>query len=91
MHDQLVERQQLIKDKKREQDFIKRFERMSRYSWERDGILIRPAESAAELRKEGKALHHCVANYAERHARGDLTIFFIRWPVRDSMQRTPFK
>lgn len=78
MHDQLVERQELIKDKKREKDFFKRFERMSRYSWERDGILIRPAASAAELRKEGKALHHCVASYAERHAKGELTIFFIR-------------
>ena len=78
MHDQLVERQELIKDQKQSAAFQKRFERMSRYSWEKDGILIRPAASAAELRAEGKKLHHCVATYAARHAKGELTIFFIR-------------
>ena len=51
---------------------------MSRYAWEHDGILIRPAASEQELRKEGSALHHCVATYAKRHAAGELTIFFIR-------------
>ena len=37
-----------------------------------------PCETEEELIAEGKALHHCVASYAERHARGELTIFFIR-------------
>lgn len=84
-HDELVKR---INDEKEEarrkeeetraERFVKRREAMSRYSWEHDGILIRPAASEAELRAEGKALSHCVATYAKRHAAGELTIFFIR-------------
>lgn len=84
-HDEFVER---INDRKKQTEkawnkerqklFDDRFERMSRYSWDRDGILIRPAASEAELQQEGKTLHHCVATYAKRHAVGELTIFFIR-------------
>lgn len=84
-HDELVA---LINERKaqkaqqwnesREKMFAERAERMSRYSWEHDGILIRPALSEDELRAEGKALSHCVATYAKRHAEGELTIFFIR-------------
>lgn len=84
-HDELVKRINDAKEEERRKEeetraerFIKRYEAMSRYSWERDGILIRPAASEAELRAEGKALSHCVATYAKRHAAGELTIFFIR-------------
>lgn len=52
--------------------------RLMQYSWERDGILIRPCKSCAELRKEGKALDHCVARYAHEVMNGDTAIFFIR-------------
>ena len=58
--------------------FQKRYMRMSRYAWEHDGILIRPAASDEELAVEGITLHHCVHSYSKRHAAGDLTIFFIR-------------
>ena len=51
---------------------------MKKYAFEDGNIFIRPCETEEELIAEGKALHHCVASYAERHARGDLTIFFIR-------------
>lgn len=77
-HDQLAERQKLIEDEKLKKKFEERFARMSRYSWESGGILIRPAQTEAELRAEGKALHHCVGTYAARHAAGELTIFFVR-------------
>ena len=84
-HDELVERINELREEKRRRDaeqragrFTERCEAMSRYRWEKDGILIRPAASEAELRAEGKALHHCVATYAARHAAGELTIFFIR-------------
>lgn len=62
----------------RAKKFEKRFETLSRYSWERNGILIRPARDEGELRAEGKALHHCVATYAEAHADGRSSIFFVR-------------
>lgn len=84
-HDELVKRINDAREEARRKEeetraerFVKRYESMSRYSWEHDGILIRPAASEAELRAEGKALSHCVATYAKRHAAGELTIFFIR-------------
>ena len=88
-HDAAAERRRIQRDEElkkkaaaeaeaREEHFRKRFERMSRYSWERSGIFIRPARTERELIDEGKALHHCVASYAQRHASGQLTIFFIR-------------
>lgn len=88
-HDAAAERRRIQRDEElkkkaaaeaaaREENFRKRFERMSRYSWERAGILIRPARTERELIDEGKALHHCVASYAQRHANGTLTIFLIR-------------
>lgn len=43
-----------------------------------NGLFIRPARSATELRLEGSTLHHCVATYAERMARGQTLIMFIR-------------
>lgn len=42
------------------------------------GLFIRQPVSADEIIAEGKALHHCVGGYAERHANGKLHIMFIR-------------
>lgn len=55
----------------------KRYRELSAFSWEKDGILIRPAKSEAELKREGEALHHCVANYAASVAKGTSAIFFV--------------
>lgn len=55
-----------------------RIPELERFSWERDGIFIRPARSVEELNAEGKKLHHCVGTYAERMASGEKSIFFIR-------------
>ena len=41
-------------------------------------LMIRQPESVQEIIDEGKALHHCVGGYAERHAKGALHIMFIR-------------
>ena len=35
-------------------------------------------ESVEDIKEEGKVLDHCVASYAERHAKGMTHIFFIR-------------
>jgi hypothetical protein len=55
-----------------------RLEDLNQYRYENDAFLIRPAESATEIVAEGKALSHCVGQYAKRHADGELSIFFIR-------------
>ena len=77
-HDRMVERKQTEAAERRKKSFQQRYERMKKYAFEDGDILIRPCETEGELIAEGKALHHCVASYAERHARGKLTIFFIR-------------
>ncbi len=77
-HDRLATQQKDLKEKLRKKDFEKRYKQLSRYIWEQDGILIRPARSAAELQKEGKALHHCVGGYAGKMVAGETAIFFIR-------------
>lgn len=42
------------------------------------GLMIRPAESHAELIREGKLLKHCVATYASAVAEGQTLILFVR-------------
>ena len=48
------------------------------FNWKDKKYIIRPAASTEELIAEGKALHHCVGGYAERHAKGETTILFVR-------------
>ena len=60
---------------------------LSRYAWEMDGLIIRPAASQKELIREGAALHHCVGGYAEQMAKGRTEIFLIR---RKEHPRTPY-
>lgn len=48
------------------------------FCWKGKKYFIRPAESTKELVAEGQTLHHCVGGYAERHARGETNILFVR-------------
>lgn len=48
------------------------------FHWEGEKYIIRPAVNTDELIEEGKALHHCVGGYAQRHANGETNILFIR-------------
>lgn len=52
--------------------------RMEKYSFELDGLRIVFPLTAAAIRREGKALRHCVGGYAERHIKGVVTILFLR-------------
>lgn len=62
-------------------------ERLKKYSFELDGLRIVFPLTAASIRKEGKALSHCVGGYAERHIKGVLTILFLR---KTSALNTPY-
>lgn len=42
------------------------------------GMLTRIAETANDIVREGEALHHCVGTYAERVAKGECLIVFVR-------------
>ncbi len=77
-HDVANERMEYRKSQAMQKQFDKRIGELSKYAYEADGFIIRPAASQLELVNEGKRLNHCVARYASRHAKGDTAIFFIR-------------
>ncbi|MBO8164684.1 MAG: PcfJ domain-containing protein [Brevibacillus sp.] len=56
----------------------KRLPKLEKYTFEKDGLFIRPAKDSSELFLEGKALQHCVGQYAKRYAEGQSDLFFIR-------------
>lgn len=76
-HDRLMEQQYADQDKGNNAK-IKRMAAKCKCNLHFGGMFCRPARSATELRKEGAVLHHCVATYAERMARGETLIMFIR-------------
>ncbi|MGN0181441.1 MAG: PcfJ domain-containing protein [Candidatus Ornithomonoglobus sp.] len=77
-HDQAAERIGYKKNKKTEEAFISRYNKLSKFSYFNDVLEIHPARSAYEMENEGKTLHHCVASYINSHAEGKTAIFFIR-------------
>lgn len=77
-HDNASELLTIKANAKKEKKFKQRYEELKKYRYENNGLLIRPAASLKEFIDEGKALCHCVASYADRHADGKVSIFFIR-------------
>lgn len=77
-HDEAVKQYKHKVSKALVKGFAVQLEHLQQYAWEHDGILIRPARDENELVIEGKILSHCVATYAESHAKGRTAIFFIR-------------
>lgn len=58
----------------------------TRYYYEDDDFVIRPARSAEEIVMEGRILHHCVGgnNYLSKHNTGESTILMLRFKDRES-------
>lgn len=85
-HDEAAEEQRLLRRRRAAAEKKKRAEeaeesllqRREKYNVERDGYLIRIAETEEEIEREGDTLDHCVGDYAQRHIAGKLTICFIR-------------
>ena len=74
--DKLKQRKKEIEG--RREAFTKRAEAMEAFSWERDGIRIRPVRTEEELIAEGQYLSHCVGGYGAQIVGGGSWIFFIR-------------
>lgn len=72
-------------EKKRRAASLK--ERRLKYEFELDGLKIVFPATGAAIRREGKALAHCVDGYADRHLNGTLTILFLR---RSDRTETPY-
>ena len=79
-HDEAVKAVKVIENAETDKAIAVTAKRLEKWSWSRNGLLIRPARSYGELMTEGAALCHCVgrAGYAEKMARGETAIFFIR-------------
>lgn len=78
-HMSAMEPASAIREKKVSERYLKRLKTLvRRYTFSTDRWLIRPPMSAMEITAEGKALHHCVGGYADRHIRGTTTILFLR-------------
>lgn len=87
-HDVANERIEYKKSEAMQKQFDERMKALSKYIYEADGFIIRPAGSQIELVAEGKNLNHCVARYASSHAKGETAIFFIRY--KDSADTSYF-
>lgn len=77
-HDRCVDMQKAKENAALYALFIQRAEALDNLSFEAGGLLIRPCANETDLIREGRELHHCVANYAKDHANGKTAILFIR-------------
>lgn len=79
-HDEATEAAAKLDDKGKFQGFAESQRRITGMEepWAMGDYLIRPAASPAELRKESKALSHCVRTYIAKVARGETSILFVR-------------
>lgn len=78
MHDRLSSIIGYRTDEALREVFLENYDKRRRLEYRAGGLLIRQPESMAEIIAEGKALSHCVGGYAERHAKGQTTILFLR-------------
>ena len=86
-HDSLAKRIKENKAKKLSKKYEQRYNALSKYCFEADGLLIRPCKTDKELFNEGKVLDHCVYTYATGHCDGETAIFFVR---KAKSPNTPF-
>ena len=77
-HDAALMRQKFKQQERLRAGFQRVYEQLRSLAWSADGLTIRPCRDENELIIEGKTLCHCVARYAETHAKGEDCIFFIR-------------
>ena len=77
-HERTMAQVSFEKNKTDQEKFQKAVDRLEKYAWQKDGLLIRPAGTQEELREEGIALHHCVGGYIRQMADGETAIFFVR-------------
>ena len=77
-HQRTISQVKYQADKAMLDKFAKAAAKLEGLCWEQGDLMIRPAQSPGELTREGKALHHCVGGYADRMAKGETAILFIR-------------
>lgn len=93
-HEELIEesREREIKakedlDNKKDKKYEQYRKRDSYLEMETEQFVLRLPKRIHEIRKEGNAMHHCVATYIDRVAKGETTILFLR---KKQDPETPF-
>lgn len=77
-HDKVQKEYLKMESDIKQKEFDKIVKTLEKYDYEGDQYIIRTARSQKELIKESEKLHHCVRTYADRMARGETAIFFVR-------------
>lgn len=77
-HDCAVDRINQVNYEERDKEIKERLEQLRKYERDIDGYTFVLPKRANDIKKEGKALNHCVASYISRHAKGETTIIFVR-------------
>lgn len=78
-HDRAATRLKQKADAKLRREFKRAYQRTSRHlDYEYDGMKFLLPATPEELAAEGSALHHCVGSYADRVARKECLILFLR-------------
>lgn len=78
MHERLSKLHKVRQDEIMREQFLKLAEMRREFEYVGEKYIVIQPESIDEIVAEGKALCHCVGGYAERHARGELSIMFLR-------------
>lgn len=77
-HQNIIAQLKIKADEELDKQMAKLKEERKRYNFAAGGFIAKVAENSTELIVEGKALHHCVGTYADKHAKGKCTIILIR-------------
>ncbi len=78
-HDNAAKLANMIRSKEKQKALDKLYKQHTeRYGFEKLGYIVIAPRSTKEIVDEGKAMHHCVGGYADRHVEGKLAILFIR-------------
>ena len=78
MHERLSATIEYQHDKAVRAEFTKHIEERKQLEFSDRNLMIVQPKQMEDIAYEGKVLSHCVGGYAERHAKGTLSIMFIR-------------
>ncbi|MEG1335990.1 MAG: PcfJ domain-containing protein, partial [Clostridiales bacterium] len=77
-HNQTMSLIEISKDKYSNEQLQKQADKLNKWCYAADNLIIRPAASVEDFVTEGNDLHHCVKTYIDRVISGDTAIFLIR-------------
>lgn len=78
-HDKVAEQIRMEADAKMRRRFVQRYDQIKgAFDFEKNGMRIVCPATPDDLAAEGNALHHCVGSYADRVAKNECVILFLR-------------